>query len=338
MGQECLECPCCGGAVLMPPRRGETVGCPHCQREFARSAARRWSGPLVATPRGEEPWWAAAEAEWSSPEPSESLPAAAGLPMSVVIGLALLPFGVPICWLIGPPLLGQMPAVSLAVPLALAAGMSVLCLSVIYTVDWSAGTRLKGVGILVALAYFIGLTLYFTKKETLERLYRLGREAEWEEFRAPQGPAYSVRVPFKPQPLGPRRLALADLVLYESRDPLDVWIGRGIHYQMGAGDPLPRRAAQDPDPGSDAWFDQARQTVLRDSSGDLVLEFRGIRYGPFPGRQWEIQLPDPQQRQVVRLFVIRGKVYYLSVQGQQIAPEHQEVHRFFQSFFVPQQD
>ena len=46
---------------------------------------------------------------------------------------------------------------------------SVLCLAVVFTVDWTPATRLKGVLMLVGLAYFAGLSLYFLKEEMVDR-------------------------------------------------------------------------------------------------------------------------------------------------------------------------
>src|SRR6202030_2917532 len=74
-----------------------------------------------------------------------------GLPASVLIGLALLPFAIPILWLIAPIVFGQPPMPSLAVPLAIALSASILSLAVIYTIDWSPQLRVKGVLILVGL-------------------------------------------------------------------------------------------------------------------------------------------------------------------------------------------
>src|SRR5690606_23747809 len=88
-----------------------------------------------------------------------------GLPLSVMIGLALLPFAIPLVWLAAVLLSGRPPALSLATPAALALSAAVLCLAVVFTVDWSPATRLKGVLMLVGLAYFAGLSLFFLKKD-----------------------------------------------------------------------------------------------------------------------------------------------------------------------------
>src|SRR5262249_42094461 len=92
------------------------------------------------------------------------------LPTSVLIGLALLPFLIPIMWLIGPAILGEEPVLSVAAPIALAVSTSILCLAIIYTIDWTPTTRVKGVLTLVALSYFTGASLYFLKKEMVEQV------------------------------------------------------------------------------------------------------------------------------------------------------------------------
>ncbi|MCS7022989.1 MAG: hypothetical protein NZU63_14310 [Gemmataceae bacterium] len=263
-------------------------------------------------------------------EESGDAPSAAGLPATVIIGLALLPFGIPLFWLIGPVLTGTSPPVSLVTAVALAVSASILCLSIIYTIDWTAETRLKGVVILIVLAYFGGMTLYFTDKATLERLYRLGKDVEWREFQPDRGPVYRVKVPAfaRPEPTPAQPLPLAELHCYHLRVPQDLF---GWHmYVMGAGEPK-----QHPElPGSDGWFDAAQKTILSDG-GQLRQHFV-VPNGFLKGRQWEIELPENGKMRVIRIYVGRGKVYYLSVEGDQINAHHQDVERFFRSFFIPQ--
>src|SRR5579872_7038261 len=57
-----------------------------------------------------------------------------GLPASVLVGLALLPFAIPVLWVTAPPIIGHTPQLSFAVPLAIAVSASILSLAVIYTI------------------------------------------------------------------------------------------------------------------------------------------------------------------------------------------------------------
>src|SRR5205814_613803 len=110
------------------------------------------------------------------------------LPASVLVGLALLPFLIPILWLVAPAVIGQEPVLSLASALALAVSASVLCLAVIYTVDWRPGTRIKGVLLLVVLSYVAGVTLYLLKKEWVDRVRKFfGVNPGWTVFHPPAG-------------------------------------------------------------------------------------------------------------------------------------------------------
>ena len=54
----------------------------------------------------------------------------------------------------------------------------------IYTVDWTPTTRIKGVLMLVGLSYFTAFSLYFLKKEMVERVKRFSgwtRASEWQD-------------------------------------------------------------------------------------------------------------------------------------------------------------
>jgi hypothetical protein len=218
----------------------------------------------------------------------------------------------------------------MATALALAASTSILCLSIIYTVDWSADTRIKGVLSLVVLAYFIGFTLYFTDKTTLERLYYyFGEQKRWKEFKPQQGPHYRVKLPGEAmavafQPLPP----LATLHCYQSRVP-DQLLGWQV-YVVGAGDPV---AGEQP-PGSDAWFQVVRQHILMDGA-QLQCEW-DTPNGFLRGRTWEIQWPGSKVVRIVRIYASENRVYYLSVEGEQLHMKHPEVVTFLQSFFIPQ--
>lgn len=331
MGKVRLNCAVCGEGWLVERwKLGRSLSCPHCGSTYRRAEVAPALGPAgvspsqVSTTGGD----IFPTADWDLHE--AELSPAGGLPATVIIGLALLPYGVPIFWLLGPILTGTVPPVSIATPLALAVSTSILCLSVIYTVDWSAETRLKGVFILILLSYFGGITLFFTEKATLERLYRLGKKTEWQEFQPDKGPLYRLKVPASPEEIPDQPLKLAEMHCYQARVPQDL-LGWQF-YVMGAGTPKPHPEV----PGTPGWFEAARKTLLEDGQKILKRQFPANN-GFLKGWEWEIELVDTGRMRVVLVYVGQGKVYYLAVEGERISVEHPDVQRFFRSFFIPQQ-
>src|SRR5438105_9764316 len=231
MGLAVVRCPACRGLSRVEDAAvGLTVQCPLCPATFeaveepapAIPARPPRNPDLPADPprpprprRRRRPAPERYDREWESdaePRPGEPRPAPeptadpehdphlvppGPLPASVLIGLALLPLGIPILWLVGPALFGAAPILSVAVPVALAVAAAVLCVSVIYTIDWTPATRVKGVLILVGLAYFAGVSLYFLKKETVDRVSKLWAGTGWVEVN--RGDC-SVKMPHPPRP------------------------------------------------------------------------------------------------------------------------------------------
>lgn len=330
MGKVRLDCRVCGEGWLVERRKlGRPLSCPHCGSTYRRAEVAQTLGP-VGISRSPASGSGADIFPNSDLDLQEAeVSAAGGLPATVIIGLALLPYGVPIFWLLGPILTGIVPPVSIATPIALAVATSILCLSVIYTVDWSAETRLKGVFILILLSYFGGLTLFFTEKATLERIYRLGKKTEWQEFEPNKGPVYRLKVPAAPEEIPDQPLKLAEMHCYQARVPQDL-LGWQF-YVMGAGTPKPHPEI----PGTPGWFEATRKTLLEDGQKILKRQFPANN-GFLKGWEWEIELVDTGQMRVVLVYVGQGKVYYLAVEGERISVEHPDVQRFFRSFFIPQ--
>jgi|YNPMSStandDraft_1061717.scaffolds.fasta_scaffold00613_14 hypothetical protein len=333
MGKVQLICSVCGGQWRVTPSKpSRQLACPHCGSSYqSPPVGQKTPGVFRAASSrvSDDPRDASGDFELETPETEWSR--TGGLPATVIIGLALLPYGVPIFWLIGPMLTGTMPPVSIATPLALAVSVSILCVSIIYTVDWSAETRLKGVWVLIVLAYFGGLMLFFTEKATLERLYRLGKEVEeWREFQPDKGPPYRLKVPAPPQEMAQQPLQLAELTCYQARVPKELF---DWHiYVMGAGEPKPHPEL----PGTKKWFEAAGNALLE---GNKILKRHWQADNGFlKGYLWEFLLGPEGRTQIVLIYVGRGKVYYLAVEGQQIDAHHPDVQRFFRSFFIPQQE
>jgi hypothetical protein len=330
-----VRCPECRGAAQVDPAAlDQLVICPRCSGPFLAVQEPPVSPPRAA-PVSPPPERRAPRrrnrAEPIAPPPSEQPATPAdphdhlhdgGLPASVLIGLALLPFVIPLLWLVAPLAVGQPPALSLAAPAALAVTASALSLAVIYTIDWTPATRVKGVLMLVGLAYFAGFSLYFLKKDMVDRVKRTF-DPTWHEFRPP-GQNYKVKLPGKPpmpkegyQPLG------WPMSCYGTSQPS--LIGE-THYWVGAG------ADQNAATEEDAWFKEVERR-LRSDNIPLAAEVESIPYEGSPGRQW-VLTPQQGVTRIVRVYRVKKRVYYLAVEGLDMRSDDDEATKFLDSFAV----
>jgi len=325
-----VRCPGCRGAARVGPEAvGLLVVCPSCQTPFlAIEEAVAVPRPARSRPRQNEydtpP--APLSSESDPPVVAEAAPATGGLPVSVMVGLALLPFTIPLVWLIAPLLVGHAPALSLAAPAALAVSASVLCLAVVYTVDWTGATRLKGVAMLVGLAYLTGLSLYFLKPGMVEWAERrLGHEHDWVEFRPP-GENCRVDLPAAATATPDRPLPGWKLTCHKAshREFKNV-----VVYVVGVG--LDAQAGQKPE----AWFDAVGKTVASATRDATVIgNAKVLPQERYPGREWEIRLPDGVTTRFVRVFRCDGRIYYLSAEGEHLRADDPLARTFFASFLV----
>lgn len=347
-----VRCPGCRGeSRVAVDSLGHMVGCPRCQVPFvaeeevpvvqpvARPSAPRPSAsrgaPVVPVaprrrpspepePEPELPTPTDSKPEIPDPEHDPHLPPPAGLPVSVLVGLALLPFAIPPLWLLGPLLTGQETALSLAVPISLAIAASALCLGVVYTIDWTATTRIKGVLMLLGLAYLSAAGLYFLKKDMMDRVRGWGgRTIPWAQVQSKEG-NFKVSMPApaaktNEQPLPKVSMSGGWSANYAS-DVQDQYT-----YLATSGRPDKDLAKAD-----DEWFDAVGKHFA-DAGGAKIVESRACLYHDHPGREWRLQLNEDKYR-VVQVYVINGRVYYLSVEGPNVASEDDAVHPFFQSF------
>jgi hypothetical protein len=243
-----------------------------------------------------------------------------------------LPFLIPILWLIAPALTGQEPVLSLASALALAVSTSVLCLAVIYTVDWRPSTRVRGVLLLVVLSYVTGVALYFMKKEWVDGVRKFfGVQLPWVEWQPPAG-GYRVLFPAHPMPFqGPQPLGtVVALSCHQARSDR---FGRAT-FVAGSSHPRAQVRPGDPPLGTDAWF-QVAIAALAAQAQAAGVKSEAVKYDDkFPGRQLDVTLANGHAR-IVRIFVVKERVYYLAVEGQGVRAEDEEVERFFREFHVP---
>lgn len=253
------------------------------------------------------------------PDPHDR-PLEGGLPASVLVGLALLPFVIPLLWLLAP-LVTQSPALSLAAPAALAVAAAALSLAVIYTVDWTPATRVKGVLMLVGLSYFAGFSLYFLKKDMVDRVKR-AFDPVWQPF-VPPGQGYEVRLPGKPTHDPNHKPLDWPLDCYHTSQEM---FGTRISYWVGVGDD------REPGTGDAVWF-AARERRVRTGNVPLAQPAEPKTCDGSPGREW-VLAPEDGVTRVVRVYRVNKQVYYLEVVASGVSPEDEEVTKFTESLKV----
>jgi hypothetical protein len=256
-----------------------------------------------------------------------------GLPASVLIGLALLPFVIPILWLIAPAAFGQRPHLSVAVPLAIALSASILSLAVIYTIDWSPQVRVKGVLMLVGLAYFFSISFFFLKPEMVDWVKTFfGRK--WITFSHPSAPMrYSVVLPKFPekdagQPVPGMRLECYKLIHTDTT---------GTHEFVVAIDLPPPKDAKRPDRdfGSEDWFERTKNMIAADLGQiDPDVPYDSLDELNGKGRQFGIKVAAKNAVRIVHIYVINGRVYYLSIEREGLTEKDEYARTFFSSFHV----
>ncbi len=363
-----VRCPACRGTSRVESDAlGEVVACPRCQSSFVaveeaqvvspapvpaaptrRTAVARpvapprrrrlppdesddWDEPPPNRTSGSRPVAVATPVLIPDPEHDPHQAPVAGLPVSVLVGLALLPFGIPLLWLIMPMVTGQDAALSIAVPLALAVAASALCLGVVKTIDWTATTRIKGVLMLVGLAYLSAAGLYFLKKELMDKVQGFfGPTSEWafvpldknSRIKMPSNPEKCEDQPLGPGVVGPNVKLVGLQATYES----DLRGGTYKYWAMSATLAAP---VAKPD---DAWFNKIGDELKRVRGGRL-LQKHTVTHRGHPGCEWEFELGEDTIR-IVQVFVIDNRVYYLSAEGPKLTRDDDLADTFFQSFWV----
>ncbi len=292
MGLAVVRCPACRGASHVDAAAlGLTVQCPRCDVAFVAVEeaevvvpTRPSRNPTLTPPEPPRPRrrplrYEPEPEQVDEPKPSEDYDPhrhpAGPLPASVLIGLALLPFAIPVLWLLGPVLIGEPPVLSVATAVALAVAASALCLAVIYTIDWTPGTRIKGVLMLVALAYFAAVSLYFIKKEMVDQVKKMTGTEEglsWNVFNQRKEGDYQVKMPGRPDRIKDQHqqpIPSLNLICYKSLHQPPIL---GSYTFVVGSVKLPARAT-DPMPGTDAWFDRIIGEIVDHSGGQLHAEF-----------------------------------------------------------------
>lgn len=322
-----VRCPSC----LEPSRvRGATLGrrvvCQTCGAEFvaAVAPAQPVFDDTLIVPSADDPY-----------DPGHDLPPATSL-TPALLGLALLPLGIPILWVAGLVLTGKQPIFSFATPVAVALGLCGLGVGVGLAHGWGHATRVRGILALALLGYFTGGFLYFLKKEWAEAIRRdlNPGPARWEPFRPP-GAGCRVELPGRAVKADANPLPGWPLTAYRCQPPgkkNDEW---AIGYQVAHG-PVPLGL---PANWTDDCTAAARAAVLKAADGaDLTAE-RAVKDAVVGearcvGREFRLTLADGATNRIVRVYMhkTRPVVYYLSVEGTFLPADAEYVRRFFESF------
>lgn len=365
-----VRCPACAGLSRVgADALGQMVGCPRCQVPFVAEEVedapapppaptappRKRARPVRARPvRGESTRTAAAvpivpprlsqtrgglpvATAPHDPEHDPKAPhATGGLPLSVMIGFALMPFAIPLLWLLGPLVTGFDAALSVAVPVSLAVAASALCLGVVYTIDWSGTTRLKGVLMLVGLAYMSAAGMYFLKPALMERVQKFfSVPTLWAPFEVPETERKCfVKLPV-PGPGTP-----PEMVHNERPLPGVEWASglRATHRIEGTMNTktytyfvVANRAKAPRVNADDKWFAEAAKN-LKDAAKAKELKETVVPSENRAHRQWELTFPDSTAVRVVRVYVVGGRVFYLAGEGPELTPDDENLVKFFKSF------
>src|SRR5262249_18467563 len=148
-------------------------------------------------------------------------------------------------------------------------------------------TRVKGVLMIVALAYFAALNLYFLKKQMVDEVRKFfGAGKDWVQF---AGDGFQVRMPAKPaqtddQPLG----QLVRLTCYKSSHK-PPFLGE---YYFVAGSGMHQAALDAPAALAD-WYNRAVREIVAQSGGTQHGRVQEpIQQDAYTGRELEIEFAD----------------------------------------------
>jgi len=263
---------------------------------------------------------------------SHSLPAVA-FSASVLFGLALLPFIMPLVWIAAKILMGWEPNVSLAIPIALALTAATLSLAVVSTVDWTPATRVKGVLMIVGLAYFTGGTLFFLKREAIEWFkQQIHDDLNWQEFKPPRGDC-KVQVPVQMAATKDQLMEGWDGKVFRAAR-IDLEEMRTFTFAVDLENPWNKKLRK-----RVISLDEAQRQLIAES-GKPSEDFHEPPYRPRPnqkGREWSVSF-DQGVRRVVRIYHIEDRLYYLAVEGVNVSSENEDVIAFFNSFILLQDE
>lgn len=270
---------------------------------------------------------------WDEPAPVvpdvERAPATGGL-----LALSLIPFGIPLLWLLASVVTQREVVFSFAVPVAVAVGAAGLAFGIVNVDRWSLRTRVKSVLGLTVLAYAVAALLFVVSKEWLQDLRRVFNRGDfnWKEFRATATDThigFIVQFPSKTFEGAESPVPEWDWKAYRHRDGATPGADT---YTVAVG-PVPARVAKAWD-ADRVWLDAVGKVVGEAAKGyAITAEPKDVTLGRFKGREF-VFAGDGRDR-VVRVYRAEGQAVYLAVEGAFVPPDGVNVRFFFNSFRDP---
>jgi len=343
----------CAGCRQLSRVAAEAVGlevvCPRCAVTFvARPESAPDDPPFVRRtdptqvpvvhPRTTKPinW----DAPPAPPEPEvERIPPTGGL-----IAIALLPFGIPLLWLLASAVINRPVVMSFAVPVALAVGVTGLGFGIAYVTRWSVATRVKALVVLLLVAYLAAGFLFVVKKEWLQSLRRAfpRGENDWQKFpieptKKPPLIGYSVEFPAGEEVREVRPPFPGEWKAFECKDAKQTdnyatAVGRLPGIKLGMED--------------DPWF-KAMGEAIRAAAPARAAEPKETPVSlrdravidpppPIPGREFHFTRPDDiLWHRVVRVYRVKDDAIIMAVEGPNLTPDAADVVHFLESVRVP---
>ena len=312
---------------------GTIVDCPHCDTSFtARLHVESEPTPIFVRAReldtGERFIPTVHPPELRTPTETGFTPA--------IVALLVLPWAIPLLWLLGPMIMGKAPVFSFAAPVALAICISGLGVGIGTAHGWSIGTRVRAMLALLMLGGFLGGFLFFLKKEWAEAIRRhVGpTQLQWQEFQ-PSDRTYSVNIPGRAIRRNDDPLLGWDMEAYRvERTTKRTEKAFEVIYDLAHGrTPMEFKQAK---PTEEEWFAHIRKAILKKNGGELTAETTIDRAVnpliPVTGRQYTIALADGTTNRIVQVYHFRDRAFLLAVEGAFIPSDADYVRRFFDSF------
>lgn len=315
---------------------GTIVDCPHCKTPFyAQPVAMEPEQPKLVRPRQLEP------GERFIPTvhpPKRKTPTETGFAPTIV-ALLVLPWAIPLLWLIGPMVTGHSPVFSFAAPVSLAVCGCGLGAGIGVAHGWSFGTRVRAMLALLLLASFLGGFLFFMKKEWAEGIRKhVGpSQLQWQDFQPSDG-SYSISIPGRAVRRNDELLPGWNLEAYHIEQTAKrTDKAFEVIYDLAHGYPTD----DDPPPkaSDEEWFSTVRKAIVKKYGGELTAELtvdRTERFVTLPGRQYNFTLADGTTNRIVQVYRSRNRLFLLTVEGTFIPSDASYVRRYFDSFEVVQ--
>jgi hypothetical protein len=309
-----VRCPNCGQfSRVAESALDREVACPSCRERFVAEPV-ELEVPIVYPSRGRS----------DDIEPGGDSEAAAEHkgPANVLFGLALLPFVIPLLWILGPTLTGKEAIFTFTLPMAIAIASTGLCLGMVLAEDWSFGTRVKGILAIVLLMHFFAGMLYFLKTEWVESIRKMiGRanEDRWVRYVSPDK-KFAARVPSQMREDDGSPLADWTLKTFRTDAPQDPALFTIAHGRQ------PADLNEQPD---EKFFEAAKAKAMEAAGGTLLSDPREVRLPGRPGREFVFQMADKNTRRIVRVFRIERFAFVATVEGAFLTPDAGDVKTFF---------